>query len=219
MPLRITLDGLHVAKYPGHGTHTLLFDFALQSQGPHSNQHVFHYNAKFQAQDGDTVPIHNFPLFYGLTPTGEGIAFGFQTVNVRSSSEEALLDFLETDEFKTGLSLISTAAPLLGQISKMAAGLTQWFANQSVNVKVQEFRQGLDFDTGQLGGGLALGSYIVVRIPVEHIPEWNWDDWVVDPTQVRLVCRSDPSTPLEYNHMMFGIHRMSIVRRTRRRTG
>lgn len=74
--------------------------------------------------------------------------------------------------------------------------------------KVQEFRQGLDFESGPFGGGLAAGYYIVVQIPVEHEREWNLDDWVVDPTLVRLVHRSDKSTALDFNHVVFGFHLM-----------
>jgi hypothetical protein len=141
MPLRITLDGLHIARYPGLGIHTLLFDFALQNQRSKGGRHLFHYNAKFQAKNVESVPVRNFPLSYGFMPTAQGITFGFQTVNVASSFDEGLLNFLGTEEFKTGLSLVGTMAPVLGQISQMAVGLTTWLAGQSKNAKVQEFRQ------------------------------------------------------------------------------
>ncbi len=206
-PLRITLDGLYVARYPGLGIHTLLFDFALKNQRSKGGRQ-FHYIAKFQGKNGEFVPVRNFPLFYGFKPTAQGITFGFQTVNVASSFDEGLLNFLGTEEFKTGLSLVGTMAPVLGQISQMSVGLTTWLAGQSKNAKVQEFLQGLDFESGPFGGGLAAGYYIVVQIPVEHKREWNWDDWVVDPTLVRLVNRSDTSKALDFNYVVFGFHLM-----------
>lgn len=208
-PLKITLDGLHVARYPGGGEHRLLFDFALQSQIPAGDAPILHYNAKFRARNGETVPVRNFPLFFGLAPSAEGITFGFQTVNVSSSIDEGLLSFLGRDDFKKGLTLLTAATPVLGQISEMAASLTGWLAGQSRNAKVQEFRQGLDFRSGPLGGGLAEGSYIVAQIPVEHAGDWTWDDWHVDPALVRLARRGDTTTELDFNHMIFGIHRMA----------
>jgi len=205
--LKVTLDGLHVANYPGFGTHKLLFDFAVQTQLK-GKTGIFHYNARFEARDGETVPVRNFPLFYGLKPSGEGITFGFQTVNLSSGFDEGLLDFLKKDEFKSGLDLAASVTPMLGQVSEMAASLTRWLAGQSQNAKVQEFRQGLDFEWGAFGGGLALGSYLVVQIPKDAEREWNWKDWVVDRQTARVVRRDQPAQPLDYNHLVFGLHRL-----------
>jgi hypothetical protein len=202
-PLKIVLDGLHVARYPGWGRHSILFDFAVQSQTPDDTDGVFHFNAKFEADNGETVPVRNFPLFVGVTPKAAGISFGFQTVNISSSKSQGLLDFLNDDAFKTGLSLLP-ATPVIAQISEIAVGLTSWLAGQSSNVKVQQFRQGLDF--GQhLGGGLASGTYIVAQIPLEHEAEWNWSDWRLDPTLTRLVSRTPTPTTLDFNHVMLGV--------------
>lgn len=204
--LKITLDGLHIAKYPGFGRHSVLFDFVLQSQN--SDTRLFHYNAKFSAVDGETVPVRNFPLFYDLTPSTSGITFGFQTVNVSSSFNEGLLGFLDREDFKQGLSLAISATPLLGQVSEMATSITRWLAGQSKNAKVQEFRQGLDFSGSRLGGALAEGSYIVVQIPSESQREWRWDDWKVDETLARIVSREDPNSTLDFNHLIFGVQRL-----------
>ena len=206
-PLKVTLDGLHVANYPGFGTHRLLFDFALQTQVK-GKTGIFHYNARFEARDGETVPVRNFPIFYGLKPSVEGLTFGFQTENLASGFDEGLLDFLKKDEFKAGLDLATSVTPVLGQISEMAASLTRWLAGQSNNAKVQEFRQGLDFERRAFGGGLALGSYVVIQIPANSELEWNWSDWAVDPSSLHLVRRNEPSQRLEYNYLVFGLHRL-----------
>jgi hypothetical protein len=205
--LKVTLDGLHVANYPGFGTHKLLFDFAVQTQVK-GRSGIFHYNARFEARDRETVPVRNFPLFYGLKPSLEGITFGFQIVNLSSSFDEGLLDFLKRDEFKTGLNLAASVTPVVGQISEMAASLTRWLSGQSRNTKVHEFRQGLDFEKRPFGGGLASGSYLVIQIPQHTEREWNWNDWVVDSQSTRVVRRDDRKQPLDFNHLAFGLHRM-----------
>lgn len=206
-PLRITLDTLHVARYPGLGTHSLLFDFAVERQGAGEANSRYHFNAKFEARNGATVPAHNFPLFYGLEPSAEGIVFGFQTVNVDSSFNRGLLDFLDGDEFKAGLSLLHLS-PVVGQLSQMAASLASWLAGRSKNAKVMEFRQGLSFAPSPLGGCLAEGHYVVAQIPVDSQRDWSWDDWVVDPTLQHLVQREDRSSGLDFNHFVFGVQRM-----------
>lgn len=204
--LRVTFDSLHVARYPGKGTHTLLFDFGLQSQSASGS--VFHYNAKFRAKDGETAPIHDFPLFHGFSAGTDGIVFGFEIINLESSFNKGLLDFLDSDEFKLGLSLLNLS-PVVGQVSQMCTGVARWLANQSSNAPVQAFRQGLGFSTSPLAGGLAEGYYAVVQIPVDYQHEWSWDDWRIDPVLQCLVQRDDPGADvLDFNHFIFGLHRM-----------
>ncbi|MFA7764847.1 hypothetical protein [Streptomyces sp. NRRL S-448] len=207
--LKITLDGLHVARYPGRGTHELLFDFVVQYQSSTRGTSGYHYNSRFRAKNGETVPVRNFPIFHGLKPHADGISFGFQTINLSSTFDQGVLDFLAADEFKLGLSLLGATNPLLGQLSEVASSLTRWIASQSKNVKVQEFRQGLDFLPGRLGAGLAEGSYIIVQVPQENANEWDWSEWSVDGTLMRLVHRGDPSTTLDFNHLVFGVRAMS----------
>ena len=93
------------------------------SQAPQDSTAVFHYNAKFQARDGEAVPVRNFPLFYGVTPSNEGLTFGFQTISVSSTLDGRLLNLLGQDEFKRGLCLVESLSPVVGQLSRVASGL------------------------------------------------------------------------------------------------
>lgn len=206
--LRITLDGLHVANYPGYGVHNVLFDFAIQRQSGSGVNPIFHYNAKFQARDGETVPVRNFPIFYGLEPSAEGLTFGFQTVNVSSRFNEGLLKFLAKDEFKEGLSLVGGLSNAVGQVSCIASTLTGWLASNSKNRKVQEFHQGLELKERQAAGGLAEGTYIVAQIPKALESEWSWDSWRFDPALGRLTSKLDGERTLDFNHLMIGIQSM-----------
>ena len=90
----------------------------------------------------------------------------------------------------------------------MAAGLARWLAEQSKNVKVQEFRQGLDFDQSRLGGGLAAGTYVIAQIPLDSVRDMDWSHWRVDPNTLSLVSRDGVSDVLSFNHVMLGLNPM-----------
>lgn len=202
--LRICLEGLHVAKYPGMGRHRLLFDFAVQLQGGKMGR-VYHYASEFQARDGETVPVHGFPLFQQLPVGSDGLVLGFQTINMSSQIDETLLSFLATDDFKQGLSLASLTNPLLGQVSAMASTFAAWACQRSRNAKVQEFHQGLRLAAATLGGGLAPGYYVIAQIPIAGESEWRWEDWTVSPTSTRLVTADGRSEGLTFNHVILSV--------------
>jgi hypothetical protein len=50
---------------------------------------------------------------------------------------------------------------------------------------------------------------MVAQIPLDYQREWDWSDWVVDPESVRLVARQNSARPLDFNHVIFGLHAMT----------
>ena len=129
------------------------------------------------------------------------------TVNVANDADEAFLGFLESDIFKQGLKLATTAQPAIGLFSETALGLTKAIASRNRNVPVQDFYMGLDFTAVATGARLAVGSYVAVQIPETLQVVWRWDDWVFDPQNGRLVSRTDPTQLIPYNYLVFGISR------------
>ena len=63
--IKITLDRLRVADYPGGGTHRILFDFYAQNQVPGSIEHL-HFNATYRVREGEEAAIIGYPIFVGL---------------------------------------------------------------------------------------------------------------------------------------------------------
>jgi hypothetical protein len=206
--VKVTLDAVHIARYPGLGTHRVLLDFALQAQDPDGHAPILHFSRTIQAKSGETAPVRNLPLFHGFVVPKTGLTIGFQTVNVGSRVDDGLLEFLGRDEFKSGLALLGGITPVVGQVSCALAALASWLARQSANVKVQEFLQGLDFQESVLGGRISEGHYVVVQIPRESKHEWDWSDWKIDRDAGRVVPREATAHPLDYNHVVFGIHRI-----------
>jgi hypothetical protein len=204
--IRITLDRLRVASYPGGGLHRVLFDFYAQNQVPGGAEDL-HFNATFRVREGEHAAVVGFPIFVGLNVGTEGVAFRCYTVNVANEEDERLLGFLESDTFKSGLRLATTAQPAIAPLAATAVGLTKALASRSRNVPVQDFALGLDFSSIATRARLAEGSYLAVQVPeVEHAA-WNWDDWAYHPTSGQVVSRADARSLIPYNYLVFSISR------------
>jgi hypothetical protein len=204
--IKITLDRLRVADYPGGSTHRVLFDFYAQNQVEGKVEHL-HFNATYRAREGEQAAVVGYPIFVGLNVGMEGVAFKCFTVNVKNDADEAFLGFLESDAFKAGLQLASTAQPAIGLFSETALGLTKGIAARNRNVPVQDFYLGLDFTTIATRARLAEGSYLAVQIPETLQTVWDWSEWVYNPNNGRVVNQADPTQLIPYNYLVFGVSR------------
>ena len=204
--VRVTLDRLRVADYPGGGTHRVLFDFYAQNQLPGEVEHL-HFNATYRAREGEQAALLGYPVFVGLNVGAAGVAFRCYTVNVKNDEDEAFLGFLESDVFKSGLKLATTLQPAIAPLSGMAFALTKSIASRHRNVPVQDFYLGLDFTRVPTGARLAEGAYLAVQIPESFQSIWDWDEWAYNPANGQVVNRADPKQLIPYNYIVFGVSR------------
>jgi hypothetical protein len=205
--IKITLDSLRVAAYPGTGVHHVLFDFYAQNQIAGKNVEHLHFNASYRAREGERAAILGYPIFLGLNVGGEGVMFKCYTVNVKNESDEALLNFLDSDVFKAGLKLAKTAQPAIAPLSQMALGLTRTLASRNKNVPVQDFYLGLDFSAVPTRARLSEGSYIAVQIPEALQTIWDWQDWVYNPGNGQIVNKADTAKLIPHNYLVFSVSR------------
>jgi hypothetical protein len=204
--VKITLDGLRVADYPGRGMHRILFDFAARNQTSQGIEQL-HFNTTCRVAEGEQAAVLGRPVFTGLQAGGEGIFLQFATVNVANEGDEKLLALLDSDPFKAGLQLLRTAQPALAPFSALAVGLTETIAGRHRNVVVQAVDLGLDFSQIASRPRLAEGSYIAVQIPETIQTVWSWQDWAFDRATGRLVNASDPARLIPYNYVVVSISR------------
>lgn len=204
--LKITLNRLRVASYPGGGTHRVLLDFYGQNQIQGMTENV-HFNATYRVREGQHAGIIGFPIFLGLHVGSEGVAFRCFTINVKNDDDEAFLSFLESDTFRAGLKLVATVQPAIEPLSRMTLALTKSVAGRHRNVPVQDFYMGLDFSNNPLGARLAEGAFVAVQIPQTLDPIWNWNDWVYNPGSGQIVRRTELNYVLPYNYIVFGVSR------------
>ena len=204
--IKLTLDGLRVADYPGRGVHRILFDFAARNQTDQGAEQL-HFNAAYRAAEGEQVAVLGRPIFVGLQVGAEGLFLQCATVNVLNEGDEALLQFLDSDAFKGGLQLLTTAQPALAPFSALALGLTQTIAARNRNVAVQAVELGLDFSRIAPRPRLAQGSYIAVQIPETMRTAWRWQDWAYDPVNGRIVNTQQPDQLIPYNYLVVSVSR------------
>jgi hypothetical protein len=209
--IKITLNGLRVADYPGGSMHHILFDFYAQNQSINMETEHLHFNSIYRVQEGERAAVFNQPIFVGLNVGSEGVSFRCLTVNIRSEGDEKLLGFLENDVFKTGLKILDAVQPAVGQLSEMAIGLTKGIVERRRNVPVQDIYLGLDFSPTPGGVGLAEGAYVAVQIPERNIKVWDWDNWVFDPSSNRIVQYADHTQLIPYNYISFGVSLINLL--------
>lgn len=204
--IKIALDRLRVADYPGGGTHRVLFDFYAQNQVVGSVEHL-HFNATYRVREGEQAALLGYPIFVGLNTGAAGVAFKCFTVNVKNEDDEAFLNSLESDVFKAGLKLATTVQPAIAPLSGLAFALTKSIAGRHRNVPVQEFYLGLDFSNSPTGARLAEGAYLAVQLPQTLQSIWDWSEWVFDPTSGQVVSQADHKQLVPYNYLVFSISR------------
>ena len=204
--IKITLDGLRVAAYPGGGMHRVLFDFYAQNQVGSGVENL-HFNATYRVQEGERAAIIGYPIFVGLNVGSDGVAFKCFTVNVQNDQDEAFLGFLESDVFKSGLKLAQVVQPAIAPLSEIAVGLTKSIATRNRNVPVQDFYMGFDFSAIAMRARLAEGSYIAVQVPEKLQTVWNWSDWVYSPANGQVVNKADATQMIPYNYIVFSVSR------------
>ncbi len=180
--INIKLDYLRVHKYPKPlldlgNKHTILFTFQASNQIPGGGETVA-FNQVYKARTGQDAAVQGYPMFIGLNVGANGVTISCQTVNVGNSSDQQVVDILDSKATTSGLQLLKTAQPAIAPFVETARSLCLVMANRSKNVPVQEFMLGLDFDTGAPGARLAVGSYVVVQ--VERADEIEWKDWKFD---------------------------------------
>ncbi len=204
--IRIVLNRLRVADYPGGGSHRVLFDFYARNQVAGQAEDL-HFNATYRVREGERAAIAGFPIFVGLNVGTDGIAFRCHTVNVKNDEDEAFLDVLEGDVFKSGLKLATTAQPAIQPLTGLALAVTKSLAKRHRNVSVQDFYLGLDFAGTAMGARLAEGDYIAVQIPESFQRIWRWSDWRYDPGSGLIVSATHPDQLIPYNYLVFGVSR------------
>jgi len=198
--IKITLDKFYVESYPGNGTHSVLCEFAGKNQITGTAEEM-RFALTTEVNDRSSAAVSGAPIFLGVSVGEDGISFEGRSINVRSATDELLMEALGTDAFRNGLSLLTVAQPALKPFVGLAANAVKAVLSRNKNKQIYSFRLGLDFGAGSTSSGLRLGSYIVVQ---GDSATWDWSAVTWNANSNSLVMRNDGQS-VPYNYMVFGV--------------
>jgi hypothetical protein len=209
--VNIRLDALRAADYPGKGIHRVLFDFYAKNQLPGKQVEELHFNQTYRVMEAQAAGIIGYPIFIGLNVGTTGLDFRCRTVNVKNDDDERILNFLDSDVFKSGLTLATTAQPAIAPLANLAVGITRMVAGRNKNVSVQEIDAGLDFEKAPTGARLAQGSYVCVQIPQKDELIWDWENWVFNPKNGFVVNKNNNRQLIPYNYLIIRVSKYEEI--------
>jgi len=198
--VKVTLDAFQVHRYPGLGTHKVLFDFQGRDQAGGESQDL-QFASVLHASNGARAGVSGMPIFTGVSVPPDGLSFKARTVLIGNEGDEAIIDVLESSIFKDGLKLLAVAQPALPQLVALAGGVTKNLLKRGWNKQVQLFDLGLDFSDSRTSARLRRGSYVVVQVPGEST--WRWQDWRFDPDMLTVVDANGVAAP--HNVIVFAV--------------
>jgi hypothetical protein len=198
--VKVTLDAFQVREYPGFSPHKVLFDFQGRDQAGDEAQDL-QFASVITVNNYDRAAINGTPIFTGLTVPRDGLSFKVTTIRIGSTSDQALIDVLDSSVFKEGLKLMGTLQPALPQLVGLAAGITKNILGRRRNHQIQAFDLGLDFGSNRTSIRLRRGSYVVVQVPGTAM--WRWEDWHFDRNTMSVV--DAEGKPAPHNVIVFGI--------------
>ncbi|WP_020187624.1 hypothetical protein [Methylopila sp. 73B] len=204
--IKVTLDRFFVEEFPGHGEHRILCEFSGKNQVP-GEVEALTFTATCRARDGQSAGVNGLPIFLGLNVGDNGVSFEGRTVNVSSSRDNHILEVLDTDTFKQGLSLLTHAQPAIKPFTKLAEGIVRMAAKRSWNRQVHTFSLGLDFDGSPTSARLRCGSFVVAQ--AARTGGWDWANYAWDTHAGEIVPVRD-APPIGMNYMVFGVSRYTI---------
>ncbi|MBV9379126.1 MAG: hypothetical protein JO242_00450 [Streptosporangiaceae bacterium] len=203
--VKVTIDKLHIADYPGGGTHRILLNCGVRSQASKQPDWLW-FNMTCEARDGGDAPIAAWPVFTGIPVGPEGMQMQLNTINVCNKEDEKLLKLLNSDAFKGGLQLLAAAQPAVAPLSALAVGLAEITLQRNQNQGVQQMNIGLDFSANATRPRLAEGSYIVLQQANRGNPS-SWDDLTYDPANGHIVSRREPGQSVPCNYIIISVSR------------
>lgn len=198
--VKVTLDQFFVQEYPGIGTHRILCEFAARNQIADDIEEL-KFTLMVEAADRQPAAVIGKPIFMGLTIGEDGMNFRGQTVNICSRTDDLILDAINGDAFKGGLTLAATLQPALKPFVGLATNVVKAAIKRSLNMPVFKFDIGLDFNTRNLSARLRRGSYVIVQTSEA---EWDWSRFSFA-AQTRRVLRRADGRSLEANYFVVGI--------------
>jgi len=206
--LDVTLDRFHVQRYPGSSKHTIQINFSVEhlvnltektSSDVLIKQDVL-YGYIIEAVDGQAAPLVGAAIFRGLRIQNE-LQMKIATIHLVDRVEQRILEVLQSDVMKKGLTLISTVNPVFSMISELIIGTTQMFLSREKNRAIHEVPIGLLINAADADPKLREGSYLLVQADADW---FELNDYYWNRARGRVE-HNELHEELAFNYMVFSL--------------
>jgi hypothetical protein len=204
-PLKIMLNRLRTYDYPGSGSGKIFVNInATHIDGEKSLP--VSWNLLVPSYESTEAPLLSFPIFIGLNPGKLGLQMGYEITLAQDDSDEAVLEVLDSDAFKSGLKIVTTWQPVIAPFCELATGIAKMIFARNRKRRADLCTFGLWFSPTSMGFKLAKGDYIFAQVP--HIGTISWSDYIFDSTTgiIRMKNPSNDGDNFPYNYVVIGIN-------------
>lgn len=206
--LDVTLDRFHVQRYPGTSMHTIQVNFSVEhlvNPGGRKSGDVLMkqdilYGYIIEAVDGQAAPPVGAAIFRGLRIQNE-LQMRIATVNLVDRGEQRILEILQSDAMKKGLTLLSTVNPAFAMISELVMGTTQMFLSRNKNRAIHKVPIGLLINAADANPKLREGSYLLVQADADW---FQLNDYCWNQARSRVE-HKELHEELPFNYMVFSL--------------
>lgn len=209
----LSLDRFYVKRYPGQTQHTIQVNFAVDhlvsdlSVLPSipSIQEVL-YGYSLNVNDNQAAPIIGASIFRGLRIQND-LQMMIETIHIADPVAQPILDVLQNDAMKVGLTLLSTLNPVFDIVSNLIDGCSKLILSKKANVGIGKILLGLSLDRSRTTlPKLQAGSYVLIQAPSNQL---SIDNYVWNSNRARIDDRRY-GDELPWNYMVFSIHKSKI---------
>ncbi len=206
--LDVTLDRFHIQRYPGSSMHTIQINFSVEhlvnlagktSDDVLVKQDIL-YGYIVEAVDGQAAPPVGAAIFRGLRIQNE-LQMTIATLHLVDRVEQHILEMLQSDVMKKGLTLLSTTNPVFSMISELVMGTTQMFLSRNKNRAIHKVPIGLLINAAEANPKLREGSYLLIQADTDW---FKLNDYCWNRARSRVE-HKELHEELPFNYMVFSI--------------
>ncbi len=208
--LDVTLNRFHVYRYPGSSQHTIQINFSIEhlvnlaKADPDTSlttQQIL-YGYVVNARDEQAVPAIGVPIFRRLRIRDE-LQMKIATIHLADRKAKQMLEVLESDAMKKGLTLLSTTNPVFPMVSGLVDGATRLFLSCNANKPVHKIEIGFLISTATANPKLREGSYVLIQADVSDCDlanyRWNQEKGRIEDKELE--------DEIPYNYMILSIEK------------
>lgn len=199
----LKIDSIYAADFPGFGEHEISVRWGAKHhiKNEAATDPVV-FNQNFLVRDGMANSFVGAAAFLDLLAPPTGVGFELVVTYLKNKTAERFLKFFKADSVQSGLKMIQSINPAVGQVTNLATGVMESVLDRNWGREFYKAQVGMDFQDGGSGVRLRPGSYIIAQTPT---PSLDWGEWKLVSNTVRKADGSEDhgeSLLFPYNYFL-----------------